>query len=206
MPPGWNDWHTVIGDARLFYGYKINDNGVVSDPHGNFDESTSTYPEKDSPSCPNNPPPLQECNYLTDLITQDALNAITSFGANPFYLQVDYTTPHGDIVPPGGPEPAPRHAGTFPGAKAPRLPSFNERDIGQAGFRAPNTRLGFGKIDYIDRRYQTGSRRCARLTTESAGSSTSWPHGRSPTPTSFSSPTTAFSGRAPLRLRQVPAL
>ena len=45
VPPGWNDWHTVIGDARLFYGYKTNDNGVVSDPHGAFDETTGTYPE-----------------------------------------------------------------------------------------------------------------------------------------------------------------
>ena len=32
VPPGSNDWHTVIGDARLFYGYKVNDNGVVSIP------------------------------------------------------------------------------------------------------------------------------------------------------------------------------
>ncbi len=156
VPPGWNDWHTVIGDARLFYGYKVNDNGVVSAPHGIFDESTSSYPEKDSPSCPNNPPPLQECNYLTDLITNDALSAITSFGASPFYVQVDYTTPHGDIAPPGGPEPAPRHAGTFPGVKAPRLPNFNERDMtDKPAFVRRNPRLGFGKIDYIDRRYET---------------------------------------------------
>ncbi|MEK6278604.1 MAG: sulfatase-like hydrolase/transferase, partial [Actinomycetota bacterium] len=27
VPPGWDEWHTVIGDARLFYGYKTNDNG-----------------------------------------------------------------------------------------------------------------------------------------------------------------------------------
>jgi N-acetylglucosamine-6-sulfatase len=156
VPPGWNDWHTVIGDARLFYGYKVNDNGVVSDPHGTFDEGTSSYPEKDSPSCPGDPPPLQECNYLTDLITKDALNAISTFGASPFYVQVDYTTPHGDIAPPGGPEPAPRHADSFPGVKVPRLPNFNERDMSdKPAFVRSNSRLGFGKIDYVDRRYQT---------------------------------------------------
>jgi N-acetylglucosamine-6-sulfatase len=156
VPPGWNDWHTVIGDARLFYGYKVNDNGVVSDPHGTFDEGTSSYPEKDSPSCPGDPPPLQECNYLTDLITKDALHAISTFGASPFYVQVDYTTPHGDIAPPGGPEPAPRHADTFPGVKTPRLPNFNERDMSdKPAFVRRNSRLGFGKIDYVDRRYQT---------------------------------------------------
>jgi arylsulfatase A-like enzyme len=155
VPPGWDDWHTVIGDARLFYGYKTNDNGTVSDPHGTFDETTTSYPEKDAAGCPDNPPPLQQCNYLTDLITNDALNAIGKFGANPFYLQVDYTTPHGDLAPPGGPEPAPRYAGSLPGAKAPRVPSFNEFDMSdKPAFVRSNPRLGFGKIDYVDRRYE----------------------------------------------------
>ena len=155
VPPGWNDWHTVIGDARLFYGYKLNDNGTVSDPHGTFDEATSSYAEKDAASCPDNPPPLQQCNYLTDVITNDALDAIDAFGAGPFYLQVDYTAPHGDIAPPGGPEPATRHAGTFPAVKAPRPPNFNERDMSDKPlFVRRNARLGFGKIDYIDRRYE----------------------------------------------------
>jgi N-acetylglucosamine-6-sulfatase len=155
VPPGWDDWHTVIGDARLFYGYKTNDNGIVSDPHGTFDESTSTYPEKDAASCPDNPPPLQQCNYLTDLITQDASNAIVKYSGGPFYVQADYTTPHGDIVTPGGPEPAPRYAGTLAGVKAPRDPSFNEYDMSdKPAFVRHNPRLGFGKIDYIDRRYE----------------------------------------------------
>jgi N-acetylglucosamine-6-sulfatase len=155
IPPGWSDWHTVIGDARLFYGYKTNDNGVVSEPHGSYDDSTKSYPEKDAASCPDNPPPLQECNYLTDLITQDALDGIDQFGSNPFYLQVDYTTPHGDIALPGGPEPATRDAGSFPGVKLPRLPNFNEFDMSdKPAFVRSNPRLGFGKIDYIDRRYE----------------------------------------------------
>jgi N-acetylglucosamine-6-sulfatase len=155
VPPGWDDWHTVIGDARLFYGYTTNDNGTVSDPHGTFDDSTTSYPEKDAASCPDTPPPLQQCNYLTDVITNDALNAIDKFGGNPFYLQVDYTAPHGDIAPPSGPEPATRYAGSLPGAKAPRPPSFNEADVSDKPvFVRRNPRLGFGKIDYIDRRYE----------------------------------------------------
>ena len=155
VPPGWTDWHTVIGDARLFYGYKTNDNGVVSELHGTYDETTNSYPEKDSPGCPDNPGPLQECNYLTDLITSDALAALGKFGAGPFYVQADYTTPHGDIVPPGGPEQAPRHAGTLAGVRAPRIPGYNERDISdKPRWVRVNPRLGFGKIDYIDRRYQ----------------------------------------------------
>jgi N-acetylglucosamine-6-sulfatase len=155
VPQGWSDWHTVIGDARLFYGYTMNDNGVVSDPHGTYDDTTKSYPEKDSASCPDNPPPLQECNYLTDVITQDALDAVNKYSAEPFYLQVDYTTPHGDIALPGGPEPATRDNGTFPGAKLPRLPNFNEFDMSdKPAFVRSNPKLGFGKIDYIDRRYE----------------------------------------------------
>jgi arylsulfatase A-like enzyme len=145
----------VIGDARLFYGYTMNDNGVVSDPHGTYDDATKSYPEKDPASCPDNPPPLQECNYLTDVITQDALDAVDKYSAEPFYLQVDYTTPHGDIALPGGPEPATRDAASFPGAKLPRLPNFNEFDMSdKPAFVRSNPKLGFGKIDYIDRRYE----------------------------------------------------
>jgi N-acetylglucosamine-6-sulfatase len=155
VPPGWDDWHTVIGDARLFYGYVTNDNGVVSEPRGVFDASTNTYPEKDAVTCPNNPPPLQECDYLTDKITADALAAIDQFASGPFFLEVDYTAPHGDIAPPGGPEPAPRHAGTLAGVRAPRIPNFNEFDISdKPRFVRRNPRLGFGKLDYIDRRQQ----------------------------------------------------
>jgi N-acetylglucosamine-6-sulfatase len=155
VPPGWDDWHTVIGDARLFYGYKTNDNGTVSEPHGSYDEVNQSYVEKDPSGCPDNPPLLGECNYLTDVITKDALDAISKFGANPFYLQVDYTTPHGDIVLPGGPEPATRHAGSLTGIKAPRVPSFNEYDMAdKPAFVRRNPRLGFGKIDYLDRRYE----------------------------------------------------
>jgi N-acetylglucosamine-6-sulfatase len=89
------------------------------------------------------------------VITQDALDSLAKFGTSaPVFLAVDYTTPHGDIVPPGGPEPAPRHAGTYAGAIAPRVPGFNEKDISdKPAFVRSNPRLGFGKTDYIDRRY-----------------------------------------------------
>ena len=156
VPRGWDDWHTVIGDARLFYGYKTNDNGTVSESHGVYDENSGTYTETDTAGCPDNPPLLGECNYLTDQITQDAQNAINTSGGGPFYLQVDYTTPHGDIVTPGGPEPAPRHAGSLAGVRAPRVPGYNEFDMSdKPAFVRSNPRLGFGKIDYIDRRFQS---------------------------------------------------
>jgi arylsulfatase A-like enzyme len=157
VPPGWSDWHSIVGaDPLPFYGYRINDNGVVSEPHGEYDSVEQSYPDRDPSGCPDNPPPLEKCNYLTDVTTADALNAIRNLApSGPFYLQVDYITPHGDKVPPAGPEPAPRHSGTLAGVLAPRNPGFNERDMSdKPAFVRANPRMGFGKIDYIDRRYE----------------------------------------------------
>ena len=48
----------------------------------------------------------------------------------PFYLQLDYTAPHGDFRRPAGPEPAPRNYDWFKGA---RLPA---RSLAKASTRA----------------------------------------------------------------------
>jgi arylsulfatase A-like enzyme len=49
----------------------------------------------------------------------------------PFYLQLDYTAPHGDFRRPAGPEPATRHYNTFAGAPYPhgRAEGFNEGNV-----------------------------------------------------------------------------
>jgi arylsulfatase A-like enzyme len=49
----------------------------------------------------------------------------------PFYLQVDYTAPHGDFRRPAGPEPAPRHYDWFKGARLPhdRSEGFDEGNV-----------------------------------------------------------------------------
>ena len=49
----------------------------------------------------------------------------------PFYLQLDYTAPHGDFRRPAGPEPATRHYDSFSGAPFPHGPSegFNEGNV-----------------------------------------------------------------------------
>jgi arylsulfatase A-like enzyme len=150
-PPGWSDWHTVIGDARLFYGYQLNENGKVTGPHGD-----DTYAQEDPSGCPDHPPTLQQCNYLSDVITNDAVAGIGKVpSGKPFYLQVDYTAPHGDINPPPGPEPAQRDKGTLAGVTAPRVPGFNESDMSdKPEFVRNNPRLGFGRIGYIDQRYE----------------------------------------------------
>jgi arylsulfatase A-like enzyme len=49
----------------------------------------------------------------------------------PFYMQVDYTSPHGDFRKPAGPQPATRHIGRFAGAPLPdgRAEGFNEGNV-----------------------------------------------------------------------------
>jgi N-acetylglucosamine-6-sulfatase len=63
--------------------------------------------------------------YSTDVIseqTQQFINVSVKQG-KPFFAYVAPNAPHGVPIP------APRHEHTFDGEKAPRLPSFDERDV-----------------------------------------------------------------------------
>jgi hypothetical protein len=73
-----------------------------------------------------------EADYITDVFTGKAVEFINRAEANddqPFFLTFTPTAPHADTTPNGAPTPAPRHAGMFAGAMAPRTPSFNEADV-----------------------------------------------------------------------------
>ena len=86
----------------------------------------------------------------------DFINRAEANDAQPFFLTFTPTAPHGDNVPNGPPTPAPRHAGMFAGATAPRTPSFNEADVSD---KPPPIRnfplLTDAQIAAIDREYQT---------------------------------------------------
>jgi arylsulfatase A-like enzyme len=130
VPPGWDEWQTFASDnaSRLFYGYRLNVNGALTDPIGdpNYDRTSG----KDDPGCPNSPPLLGGCNYAGDVLTQRAVDQIAaSAPGRPFYLQVDYNAPHGDPRPPIGPEPATRHYDSAVNTPLPRPRSFNEGNI-----------------------------------------------------------------------------
>lgn len=133
VPPGWSEWQTLVGEeeTRLYYGYELNEGGSVTGPWGHpGDPATRTYVVKDPPECPDAPPPGLGCNYLTDALTQRAVDAIyRAPPQTPFFLQLDYTAPHGDSRAPIGPEPAPRHYDSFAEAPLPRPPSFNEGNL-----------------------------------------------------------------------------
>jgi N-acetylglucosamine-6-sulfatase len=135
VPPGWNAWHTVLNadTFHYFYGYQLNNNGAVEGPYGDSGSwDTREYGEKDDPGCPFAPLNGKPCLYETDVLSRIASEEM--FGTppeTPFYLQLDYTAPHGDFRRPAGPEPAARHYESLPGAPYPhsRSQGFNEGNV-----------------------------------------------------------------------------
>jgi N-acetylglucosamine-6-sulfatase len=136
VPPGWSSWHTVeaADSTHFYYGYSLNDNGEVDDPYGDSGSwETREYGVRDDPGCPFAPLNGLPCYYETDKLTQLATEEFANTPAEqPFYLQLDYTAPHGDFRRPAGPEPAPREYDWFKGARLPhdRSEGFDEGNVG----------------------------------------------------------------------------
>lgn len=135
VPPGWSAWHTVLSadTDHYFYGYTLNDNGSIDGPFGESGSwETREYGEKDDFGCPFAPLNGKPCLYETDVFNRIATEELAGTPLEqPFYLQVDYTAPHGDFRKPAGPEPATRDYNTFAGAPYPHGPSqgFNEGNV-----------------------------------------------------------------------------
>lgn len=135
IPPGWSAWHTVLNadTDHYYYGYKLNNNGVVEGPYGDSGSwETREYGVRDDPGCPFAPLNGQPCYYETDMLTNLATQELRNTSPEqPFYLQLDYTAPHGDFRKPAGPEPAPRNYDWFKGAPLPhnRGQGFDEGNV-----------------------------------------------------------------------------
>jgi N-acetylglucosamine-6-sulfatase len=135
VPPGWNAWHSVLraDTNHYFYGYTLNDNGVLNGPNGDPGNwETREYGERDDFGCPTAPLNGKPCFYETDRFNALAWEELNQTSPEqPFYLQMDYTAPHGDFRRPAGPEPATRHYNTFAGAPYPhsRSQGFNEGNV-----------------------------------------------------------------------------
>jgi N-acetylglucosamine-6-sulfatase len=135
VPPGWSAWHTVenADTHHYFYGYSLNDNGKIDGPFGDSGSwDTREYGERDYFGCPTTTIEDKPCLYETDVLTRIAWEELNGTSPEqPFYLQLDYTAPHGDFRRPAGPEPAPRHYTLFDGAPFPhsREEGFNEGNV-----------------------------------------------------------------------------
>ena len=136
VPPGWDRWvapvDTPSSPAALFYGYHLNEDGVLSPMYGEVGHSDPD-------------------NYFTDVITDKAIAALEQGDpAQPFFLALDHRAPHEDLIAPVGPEPALRHAGTLRRQPAPHPPSFNEPDTSdKAPFLRRSRRMGPRQIRLI---------------------------------------------------------
>ena len=135
VPPGWNAWHSVLkaDTHHYFYGYSLNNNGTIEGPFGDSGSwETREYGVRDDIGCPYAPLNGLPCFYETDTLTNYAIGELQQTSPEqPFYLQLDYTAPHGDFRRPAGPEPAPRHYDWFKGAPMPhdRSEGFAEGNV-----------------------------------------------------------------------------
>jgi arylsulfatase A-like enzyme len=135
VPPGWTAWHTVLNadTHHYFYGYTLNDNGSIDGPFGDSGSwETREYGERDYFGCPTTSIEEKPCLYETDVFSRIAAEELAGTSPEqPFYLQLDYTAPHGDFRRPAGPEPPPRYYNLFDGAPYPhsRSQGFNEGNV-----------------------------------------------------------------------------
>ncbi len=135
VPPGWSSWHSVLkaDTTHYYYGYSLNNNGVIEGPYGDSGPwEPRQYTVRDDPGCPFAPLNGQPCFYETDMLNNLATEELRNTSPEqPFYLQLDYTSPHGDFRQPAGPEPAPRHYDWFKGAPFPhnRAQGFDEGNV-----------------------------------------------------------------------------
>ncbi|HKF44346.1 MAG TPA: sulfatase, partial [Thermoanaerobaculia bacterium] len=129
IPPGWDEWYSPSsGNPYTEYNYTLNENGKLV-PYGET-----------------------AADYLTDVMRSRAVDFIQRSAASPTQpLFVYFATyaPHEPFTP------APRHAGMFSDAIAPRPPSFNETDVsGKPEYIRRRPPLSDAQISSIDRDYR----------------------------------------------------
>ncbi|MCB0868968.1 MAG: sulfatase [Solirubrobacterales bacterium] len=132
VPPGWDRWYTpAYGNTLYYYGTRLNVDGQAQGPYG-----TNGY---DMLGAGTDPPECSAagllqtvegvaCNHSTDMFSREAVRLIQESSTQPFYIQVDYNTPHGDHRSPIGPQPLSRHYDSALKAKMPRPRGYNEAD------------------------------------------------------------------------------
>ena len=99
VAPGWATW-AVGGYAYKEFRYSLNEDGKVVSYGTN------------------------SADYLTDVISRQAVNFIKQARGQAFLIEVATFAPHKPYVP------APRDANAFPGLRAPRTPAYNAAPTG----------------------------------------------------------------------------
>lgn len=102
VPKGWDKWFAKWADGSGgFYDYQVNDNGTKR----RYGSSSS--------------------DYATDVLSRETGEFIGASVTQrkPFFAYVTPKAPHEPATP------APRHEHAYDGVRAPRPPSFNEKDV-----------------------------------------------------------------------------
>lgn len=159
VPPGWDHWYVpAYGNKLYYYGTRLNDDGVAKGPFGikGYDmQGVGTDPPECTAANLLDPVPGVICDHSTDLFSRDAVEQIEKSKDAPFYLQVDYNTPHGDYRSPNGAQPLSRHYDSALKTKMPRPAGFNEADVSdKPSFVQALPRLTSSEQKQIDVRWQ----------------------------------------------------
>jgi arylsulfatase A-like enzyme len=133
IPAGWDHWYGWTRPG-YYYNYQVNENGSLV--------AYGAAPE----------------DYVTDRMAGIASRTVATLVANPapFFLYLGLVAAHEDIESGSGiPLPAPRHAGMFTGATAPRSAAFNEDDVSDKPPRSRTTSpLSADQLAFVDRSYR----------------------------------------------------
>jgi N-acetylglucosamine-6-sulfatase len=100
VPVGWDDWFAMVGQGRYF-DYDVNDNGTI--------KHYGTH----------------RTDYSTDVLSRQTNQfiGVSVKRGKPFFAYVAPKAPHAVSTP------AARDLHTYDGVRAPRPPSFNEKDV-----------------------------------------------------------------------------
>ncbi len=138
VPPGWDQWYSLLGGTH-YYDYDLYENGGVV--HRGTNRGANA----------------------TEVATNKALQLIRSWASKavPIYLQLDLPAPHVSAqADPFGKcgraaIPAARDEGAFADAPLPRPPSFNEPDMGdKPAFLSSAPKLGSAQKNKVLRRWR----------------------------------------------------
>ncbi|HXF00626.1 MAG TPA: sulfatase [Solirubrobacterales bacterium] len=140
VAPGWDQWHTVLGNTA-YYGYDLFVNGSVRH-YGRH-----------------------RGDHITHVLNRRAVRMVRRYApkGHPFYLQLDQRAPHvGQEHDPYGrcgraPIPLPSDRHRFQGVSLPKTPSFNEANMRDK----PNYLSSAPKVGFVERRKIRKHWRCA---------------------------------------------
>jgi arylsulfatase A-like enzyme len=127
VPPGWDEWYALIGHHYAYYNYQLSENG-----------RTVSYGDS-----------LKD--YESDVLAAKTIDFIARASQNrnqPFFIYLAPSAPHLPATP------APKYAGAFPDAAAPRPESFNADVKGKPAWLRQKKPLTPVEVSEIDQMYR----------------------------------------------------